>query len=535
MLLSIGMMVKNEEKYLDKCLRALSPILHNLDSELIIVDTGSTDNTVEIAKKYTDKVYFHKWNNNFSEMRNIVLSYCKGEWFFCIDGDEVLEDCSDLIKFFQLEMYKNYNSAAIYVKNICDLNDETNYSILSSLRLFKKDSDFKYVNAVHNQPLYKKPTKVLSINCKHYGYISNDKDLMERKYNRTVAILKNELKENSENIYYWYQLSVSYGMHGDKEKAVDCAFKAFKIMKMKIPEVQVKNYVYVYTQLALCYLIVKDFEKIEHICIEAVQVGIEHIDIYYLLGKSQYLMNKNEDAINSYGKYLWALSKYKDRDDDGIQVYYYGKKEYVFFDLFIIYKRLGKFEQALQYFGKIENTHILTNFECIEENLHLYLDVCNYDGLEKFYHNIITKYEIKDNFIIYLEKYMSKHQVNIKKIKGILRDENSYMLLLNFRLAIQDNDDSLVSNTEIINRVSELRLNELYYFYADILYYYMRYSLHEFIILAKKIGEQKNIEFFKYLDGTYKAFRQLIFNILFFIFKVDFKFLNLKKVQHKSF
>ena len=52
MVLSIGMIVKNEEKYLDRCLSALKPILENVESELIIADTGSEDNTVEIAKKY---------------------------------------------------------------------------------------------------------------------------------------------------------------------------------------------------------------------------------------------------------------------------------------------------------------------------------------------------------------------------------------------------------------------------------------------------------------------------------------------------
>ena len=54
MKLTIGMIVKNEEKWLDKCLSAIKPILDNVDSELIITDTGSTDRTVEIAKKYSD-------------------------------------------------------------------------------------------------------------------------------------------------------------------------------------------------------------------------------------------------------------------------------------------------------------------------------------------------------------------------------------------------------------------------------------------------------------------------------------------------
>ena len=54
------MMVKNEEKYLDQCLSSLKPIRKKITSELIIVDTGSTDSTVNIARKYTDKIYFHE-------------------------------------------------------------------------------------------------------------------------------------------------------------------------------------------------------------------------------------------------------------------------------------------------------------------------------------------------------------------------------------------------------------------------------------------------------------------------------------------
>ena len=67
------MIVKDEEKYLDKCLKSLLPLTECNLAELIIVDTGSTDNTVEIAKKYTDKVYFKKWNNSFQRQETIVF------------------------------------------------------------------------------------------------------------------------------------------------------------------------------------------------------------------------------------------------------------------------------------------------------------------------------------------------------------------------------------------------------------------------------------------------------------------------------
>ena len=79
MKLSIAMMVKNEEKYLQECLEALQPLREAVDSELIIVDTGSEDRTVEIARQFTDKVYFHRWNNDFAAMRNKTIEYAT-EW-----------------------------------------------------------------------------------------------------------------------------------------------------------------------------------------------------------------------------------------------------------------------------------------------------------------------------------------------------------------------------------------------------------------------------------------------------------------------
>ena len=86
MLLSIGLMVKNESKHLEKCLQSLVPILTELKAELIIVDTGSTDNTVDIAKRYTDKVFHHEWFDDFAVWL-IVLSYCSGRFFMWTGRD----------------------------------------------------------------------------------------------------------------------------------------------------------------------------------------------------------------------------------------------------------------------------------------------------------------------------------------------------------------------------------------------------------------------------------------------------------------
>jgi len=129
------MMVKNESKYIRQCLESLQPIRDAIDSELIIVDTGSTDNSVEIAKEFTEKVYYHEWKDKFSEMRNITISYCKREWFLVIDGDKVISNPNGIIQFFKDNKNKKYNTAYVSVKKISFAN---NYSVLLSPRLFKK-------------------------------------------------------------------------------------------------------------------------------------------------------------------------------------------------------------------------------------------------------------------------------------------------------------------------------------------------------------------------------------------------------------
>ena len=142
MLLSIGLMVKNESKHLEKCLQSLTPILQEIRSELIVVDTGSIDNTVEIALRYTDKVYHHEWFDDFAGMRNIVLRYTTGKWFFYLDGDEVVEDASGIIRFFKSQNHKKFNAAFIEMRNYYSSKDSEKYGVFQALRFLSKIRDF---------------------------------------------------------------------------------------------------------------------------------------------------------------------------------------------------------------------------------------------------------------------------------------------------------------------------------------------------------------------------------------------------------
>lgn len=181
MLLSICMIVKDEEKNLPRCLDSLKELTENKDVELIIVDTGSADKTVEIAKRYTEKVYFYEWKNDFSAARNFSISKAQGEWIFIIDADEELraEDGKILYNFLCSKESKDYNTITILVKNLLDIEND-NFSIVASERLFRNDGTFCYEGFIHNLPKSKGPVKHLDVMLIHYGYISTDNELVEK-------------------------------------------------------------------------------------------------------------------------------------------------------------------------------------------------------------------------------------------------------------------------------------------------------------------------------------------------------------------
>ena len=85
--ISLCMIVKDEEKFLPTCLESVKGYV----DEIIIVDTGSTDRTIEIARRYNAKIYCHAWENSFSKARNYSLKYATGDWILILDADEEIE------------------------------------------------------------------------------------------------------------------------------------------------------------------------------------------------------------------------------------------------------------------------------------------------------------------------------------------------------------------------------------------------------------------------------------------------------------
>lgn len=422
MKLSICMMVKDEEKNLDRCLSSLEKIRREIDSELIIVDTGSSDRTVEIAKKYTDKVFFHKWNNDFSGMRNITISYASGEWVFIIDADEEVVEEDFLIDAFKRDLIKNFNTINIYIRSLKTNSKETSYSDAIINRIFRRDESFKYEGAIHEQAKSKGP--ILTINTKlyHYGYNSDDKKLMEYKFERTSSLLKGELEKDPKNIYYNYQLAISYAMYQKWNLAQKWILNAVKYMKEYKKKYKKTLNIEgdIYAQLGMCAIKLGNRSETIFEMIKIAEEYKKSIDFNFALA-NLYALEQNEDEAYKYFiRYMENISDYE--RGNILERHQFDKNETVSFKINIL-----------------ESIFILANKKKDKKNIYL-----------KFKDTILKEENIKERLVELIIEYLLKIE-EIEEIKRLYYGEfEKYSI--NIEKVIEYN----------ININQEMRVTELF-------------------------------------------------------------------------
>jgi glycosyltransferase involved in cell wall biosynthesis len=208
MKISASLIVKNESNHLR---HALDSIL-GLD-EIVIVDTGSTDNTIEIAKSYTDKVYYgdeYNWKDDFAFHRNQSLKKCTGDWVFIIDADEYLEPggIDKLKKYINLAEEKGYTGLLFETKSSSG-NDKH-----MSIRAFKRLDNISWKGAAHNYLVNVKSMKTDIIH--YYGY----SDAHKLDPDRTLRILKKYCNDNPKCTRERYYLAREYWYRKDYNQAI---------------------------------------------------------------------------------------------------------------------------------------------------------------------------------------------------------------------------------------------------------------------------------------------------------------------------
>jgi glycosyltransferase involved in cell wall biosynthesis len=224
--LTIGMIIKNEKKYLENTLKALAPLREAVSSRLVIIDTGSADGSDEIAKKYADDFSFFEWVDDFSAARNKTLEGINSEWYMYIDADEVAEDITPLIDFFKSGEYKNFDTAAIIIKNI--LSDISSNEF-RPIRLSKVKPGLAFEGAIHeNLNTENKKIKYTDALFNHYGYYAANQIERRSKELRNALILEKKLTETPDDPNVWFQLAETCFIF-DPDRAEEAWQKSFDL------------------------------------------------------------------------------------------------------------------------------------------------------------------------------------------------------------------------------------------------------------------------------------------------------------------
>lgn len=143
MKISACLIVKNEEKYLDRCLNSI----YKYVDEIIVTDTGSTDSTIKIAKKYTNNIYNFEWINDFSLARNFCETQAIGDYILWIDADEYFD--KENISRLKNNL-KNISNSVLFIHIfIINLVSGKYYNTEEKLRIVKNNNWSKWIWKTH--------------------------------------------------------------------------------------------------------------------------------------------------------------------------------------------------------------------------------------------------------------------------------------------------------------------------------------------------------------------------------------------------
>ncbi len=299
MKLSIAVITKNEEKNIRRLLESVKSLKDNISYEIIIVDTGSSDNTIAIAEEYTDKIYEYTWNNDFSEARNVSISHCVGEWILVLDADEELADKEKIIDFLNDEDNKRYNSCEIICRSYGDIKLNT-YADCGLYRLFRNNAGFHYEGKIHEQPMIIEPVVKTDIIINHYGYLNDDVNLVINKYERNIQLLLDDLDKNIKPEYTKYQMYKTYSFINKKREARKIIKEQYKNDNSYRSGVNYGKELYNEGEYKRAIEVLSLLEK-----------DYETLDVFFYLGVSYYHNKQYREATVEFNKYIDEYNKIK--------------------------------------------------------------------------------------------------------------------------------------------------------------------------------------------------------------------------------
>lgn len=340
---SLCMIVKNEEEFLDDCLASVQGAV----DEICIVDTGSTDRTVEIARKYGARIDFMEWTGDFATARNRSIDMATGDWILVLDADETITtESKDEIR--RVSRNKANSGYACIIENLLGDKIGDGKQMAMIFRFFQNRPDMRYEGIIHEQMLPSAqrtglPNDSSGIRIIHRGYLK--KTVEDRNKNeRNLKILIEQEKQEPENPYCHFNLGQTYKMLGRVPESEKHYRKGYEILKT-LPDANTIPY---FASLLFSFTdLLREAGRLEE-AMEIAEDGISRFpmypDIQFTKGNILLGMERFEDAIKVYeGCKKYAGHVFAGGTDPGVSTYKTTNA------IGVCYAKLGKIALAKQY------------------------------------------------------------------------------------------------------------------------------------------------------------------------------------------
>jgi glycosyltransferase involved in cell wall biosynthesis len=218
--LSLCMIVKDEEAMLGRCLEAVRDAV----DEIVVVDTGSSDATVQIAESFGARVLHHAWDGDFSAARNVSFDAATGDWVMYLDADEVL--VAEDVKRLRALTGRTWREAFYLVEtnHTGDLEDGTAITH-DALRVFRNRPEYRFDGRIHEQIAYSLPTYLperlerTTVRVEHYGYLGAVRGAKD-KVNRNLELLERQVAEGGDTPFLHFNLGSEHLAATDAGRAL---------------------------------------------------------------------------------------------------------------------------------------------------------------------------------------------------------------------------------------------------------------------------------------------------------------------------
>ncbi|MEW5701238.1 MAG: tetratricopeptide repeat protein [Candidatus Zixiibacteriota bacterium] len=351
--ISLCMIVKNEEEHLPRCLASVQ----GLADQMVVVDTGSTDRTVEIAQSFGAQVYHHAWEGDFSKARNISMGYADGEWIFILDADEEVE-AADIALLREVSRQTDFNVVSVSVYNYS--REKGMYtSFLPSIRMFRRHLGAYYEGIVHNQLRFHtaEPTLRVSARLYHYGY-GLSPEAMARKVARSRELLEKQLAENPNHAFAHFNLAQllrgdpNEDSPGRMDRVIEHASRAVALTS---PDDVKQRHIHLMAlhQLLTAHFTKGEYEQAAACAHRALQHKPGYLDALIGLGHIHSLDGRRDLARRYFLEYLDEQARYNEHaETDHVIILHLHSRHNAYYGLGLVAEMEGKPDEAMAWFEK---------------------------------------------------------------------------------------------------------------------------------------------------------------------------------------